>query len=122
MSIFDNYSSLARSLGLRRDINNVFLPPGFKSPIADTPEQMRSVFNMFTRSLQNRGPAVSSFLERNYQKISDDYAAAALLDPTLMFKDFLTKYDPNLRYKQSAPFERGERPSAFSRGFKVLGF
>lgn len=86
----------------------------------DSSEGAGGLFGTFTDSFRNSAPNLGSILSRHFGDIYNRYKAAAAQDPTLHFDQFLSNYDTKALAHSLNPFERGERPGAFTGRYKTL--
>lgn len=118
------FAELQRALGLGRPQRHSFLPEGLSRIGRDylNDEQgAGGLFSLYSNSFRQQSPNLSSILARNQNRVYSQYKAAAALTPTLTWDDYLSQFDEKNLYKSLNPFERGERPGAFARGFRSLG-
>lgn len=118
-TIYDpTFADVRRQLGLGDAPSYQYATPGGEQYLRDLPQ---SEFDLFTGSFGRSAPNLGKVLSRYYQPISSKYTAATAFDPKLSFRDFLSGLNTQGFYKALNPFERGERPSSFQRGFKTIG-
>lgn len=113
-----------RRLGLgdrRREV----LPantPALGQTFLRAPENIGALAALFGSRLQQDGsPFLANVLQRHLGDVVARYKAAVALNPQLQPDEFLAQLDLERFADNYSPYERGERPNAFSRGFKLLG-
>lgn len=66
-------------------------------------------------------PMISRLLPNYYNTILNRYRSANAVEPQLQPDQFLNQFDLEKFSKGLSPTERGERPFAYLRGFRVVG-
>lgn len=126
-SIFGgSFAALRQQLGLQPMQNQGRFPVdvghlGFGTDYLRSNAGANSLYDLFADQYSGSKPSMARAIRANKSRIEDAYGVAAAVDPTLQRDQFLQAYDPmHGLYKRLTPFERGERPAAYARGFRTL--
>ena len=118
----NDFADLRRALGLSATPST----GGFSLPTS-TPkigldylrgeEGFNPLLQLFSKQL---GGNAQNVLPRQSGTINSLYRAAAALDPSMQPDQFLRDFDYAGFLSNLSPFERGERPGNFQRGYRYL--
>jgi hypothetical protein len=119
------YDQLRRQLGLASTQQRSIVPDGtdqIGQTFLRSNEGLGALGSLFASALQQQGdPVLARVLTRNLGDIINRYRAAVAVNNSLQPDEFLNQFDLTGYASQLSPYERGERPGVFTRGFKLLG-
>lgn len=79
-----------------------------------------ALFTLYLTGLREERPDLARALATQFGPIRQLYQAATARDDELEFDRFLEQFDPERYRSRLSPFERGERPALYTRGYRLL--
>jgi hypothetical protein len=118
------YADVRRQLGLGTTRRQVIpdSTPALGQTFLRQPENVGALASLLATQLQGEGqPLLARVLTQRLGDVVNRYKAALALNPQLQPDEFLGQFDVARFADNYSPYERGERPYAYLRGFKLLG-